>query len=827
MNMKKWLTIKRQFIGIVALILILVGIIGVSTYQQLSKVLIVITDSSKPDEQANITKRLLFDLSQAENYVKTYTLTNDSLYLDQYTNVSIKIGTTLSEIDTSQLFTKNSAIEFDSMIALIGNKFDILNELLTLQNEFRVEEALQKVSRTLDASVMKTKVNGDNSVTQSTEGEEAKTGLFSWFNRKKREKKQEEETKTEKATDDTKLLSLEKVGRNLQQIREEEITKEEQQRERELELLIADKRNSAKIQRLVTELEVESKKRAAQNAINISEAVQMTNAQIIAFVVVICLLLLFMSVTILRYITRSNRYRKVLRKAKNEAESLARAKEHFVATVSHEIRTPMNIISGFVEQLSQSDLDEKQQDHLNTISSASSHLLNIINEVLDFTKLQSKKLVLEKEVFAPKKVVKEVCDSLLPLLNKSSLKLTCEIDKSLPDAVNGDAYRLRQVLLNILGNSIKFTKNGGIKVNATTLLRDRHATRLRITIKDTGIGMSPEQLARAFDEFEQAEASTTRNYGGTGLGLSITKQLVELQGGSIHMESKLDEGTTVTIEIPYLLSNTELSDKSETENSPKLDLSQKKILIVDDEAFNRKLLNSILSKYNATISEAINGKDAVREAYNIQYDIILMDARMPELNGIDATIEIIKSNPHSKPPLIIALTAAVTEEDRKLYLASGMTDFIAKPFREEDLIFTLNKLLSGKTEALKNQPTPTTMNEQLTFKELKELSGENKSFYEEMLNTFIDTTKSGIEDLTTALENDDHKLAVHIAHRISSPCKHLGANVLYDLLKTIENREALPSRKSDINHEITKLQTEANKVIKKVREELNSIMINP
>lgn len=821
MDMKKWLTIKRQFIGIVLLILILVGIVGISTYRQLSNVLIVITESTKPDEQANLTKRLLFDLTQAENNVKTYTLTNDTLYLNQYRQFSNKIEKTIQNVDTSIMFTKNSAIEYDSLILLIQNKFAILEELLTLQNEFRVEEALDKVSQTLDASVIKS--NSNNSSHSNANEDEEKSGLFNWFNKKKRDKESTEKINESNAS--ANLLSLERVDRSLRQIRDEEISKEELQLERELQLLIADKRNMAKIQRMLTELEIEDKKRAGQNAIKISEAVQITNAQIVAFVVVICLLLLFMSVTILRYITRSNRYRKVLRKAKNEAESLAAAKEHFVATVSHEIRTPMNIISGFVEQLSQSELDEQQKDHLNTISSASSHLLSIINEVLDFTKLQSKKLVLEKSVFSPQKVIQEVCDSLLPLLNKSSLELRSEIDKSIPDAVNGDAYRLRQVLLNILGNSIKFTKKGGITVTATTLLRDKHATRMRIVIKDTGIGMSPEQLARAFDEFEQAEASTTRNYGGTGLGLSITKQLVELQGGSIHMESRLDEGTTVTIEIPYLISNTDLSEKNGQEEAPKLDLTNKKVLIVDDEAFNRKLLISILTKYNATISEAINGKDAVKESYSFDYDVILMDARMPELNGIDASKEILKNNPHERTPQIIALTAAVTEEDRKLYLEAGMIDFIAKPFREEDLVITLNRVLfSDETSEKKSTLKPTAMNEQLTFKELKELSGENRGFYEEMLHTFIETTKSGIEDLCTAMENDDHKLAVHIAHRISSPCKHLGANKLYDLLKIIEHREALPKRKSDINHEILKLQTEANKVIKKVRDELSSLV---
>lgn len=795
--MKKWLNIKQQIIALILTVTILVGLVGFLTYRQLTRVLTVVTESSQPNLQITYARQTIFDLSRAENYVKTYTLTNDSMYVEQYRVYKQRINGTLEKLTLIAPDNPGNKADIDSLLTLVDNKFDILDELLVLQNEFRVEDALEKVARTFDT------VSGNTGETSSDENK----GFFSRL----RSRKKAEQAVPEQAS----------IHKNIRQITAEEATKEEIQLERELQLLISDKQNMIRIQQILDHLESSDAQRARINAVKVSEAVSTTKLQIVLFIIVICLLLLFMTISIIQYIAKGNRYRKVLRKAKREAESLASAKEHFVATVSHEIRTPVNIISGFAEQLSQSKLTEKQSEQLTAIMSASGHLLSLINEVLDFTKIRNNKLTLEQKGFAPGDVIREVCESLLNIAHSGQLKLEWELDDSIPPVVVGDAYRLRQILLNIISNAVKFTPSGTISVTATTLLRDKNTTRLRIVVRDTGIGMSTQQLQKAFSEFEQAEASTTRKYGGTGLGLSITRQLIELQGGSIELESAEGEGTTVTVEIPYMLGNEELLARDREEQPEPGDLSGKSILVVDDEAYNRKLLLTILEKFNATVTEASNGKEAVEEVLKNPYDLILMDARMPEMNGIEAAAMILQQLPNVP---IVALTAAVTSEDRELYAAAGMKSVLPKPYREYELLSTILPLLFPDIHAeIPGAQSSATKENTLDFGDLRQLSGSDNSFYREMLDIFIDGTKSGMHDLGKAIERQDILAVEHLAHRLSSPCKHISAEVLYQHLKSIEYNASNGQTFTEIERLYAEARAEAEAILLIVEDELKDL----
>lgn len=802
------LSIKQKIVGIILIVLFLVSTVGILTYRQFSKVLVNVSEATKPDLRINMTKNLLFDLTQAENSVKTYTLTHDSLYLDQYQYYSDKIATRLVSLNDLNKESKIKEIDFDTLENLIVLKFEVLDELLTLQNEFRVVEALEKVSEKL-GEVAETEV-------QTPEKTEQKKSLFKWKNRSKNKDKTEEA----KAKPN---LNIEEVNKNILEIKQLETSKEESQLERELELLMFDKKNTSKIQKILRDLEAADIKRTEEKAAETEQAVKMTNIQILIFCIVICLLLLFMSYTIVQYISNSNRYKKVLKNAKNEAESLAKAKEHFVATVSHEIRTPMNIISGFAEQISQTDLNEKQREQVGTILKASSHLLNLINEVLDFTKLQNNKLDLEESGFKPREVIKEVVDLMMPLAHAKELKTSLEFDPAIPEILIGDAFRMRQILFNIIGNAVKFTNSGRISVEVSPLLRSNTNVRLRISVTDTGIGMNSSKIDRVFEEFEQAEVSTTRTYGGTGLGLSITKKLVELQKGSIDITSELDEGTTVIIEIPYSIGDENDLDLSTSSNVSGINLSGYKILIVDDERFNRKLLQTILEKYNASITEAKNGVEAVKEVEKNEYDLILMDARMPEMDGITAAREINEKNAvrQIKTP-IIALTAAVTEVDRKSYREAGMIEFIAKPFKEAELVEKILTVLDLKEEVAVQLPqiNGVVTGQLIDFSDLQRISGNDTEFYVEMLNTFVESTREGIQNIKDACKEERWLDAAESAHKISAPCRHLSADNLYGHLKEMEIRCREEENPGNLDDLVEKIEEEARMVLREIELEL-------
>ncbi|GAB5424531.1 MAG: hypothetical protein Crog4KO_16780 [Crocinitomicaceae bacterium] len=530
-------------------------------------------------------------------------------------------------------------------------------------------------------------------------------------------------------------------------------------------------------------------------------------------------MLVITSYAIIRYISRSNRYRKILKQAKNEAESLAQAKEHFVATVSHEIRTPMNIISGFTEQLAHSKLDQQQRDQLETVIKASSHLLQLINEVLDFTKLQNYKLELETRNFKLRETMNEVRDLMTPLAEDKGIDLEFIVSKDTPNILLGDAIRLSQMLINVTSNAVKFTDKGIVSVTAAPLQIGENVVIIEFAITDTGIGMSPEKLERIFEAFEQADASTSRTYGGTGLGLSITRKLIELHNGSVEVHSKENVGTEFVLEIPFQIGDAAIEEEKDHTETLKPFLEGKRILVADDEAFNRKLITTILEKFNTQIDEAENGNEAVTLSTKNQYDLILMDARMPQMNGVDAT-KAIRFEGLNVDTSIVALSAAFTDEDKKTYYNAGMNDVLGKPFRESELLAIISSQLTPKDIDMETEDV-------LDFEGLRSLSGRDDAFYIEMLETFVRGTQNGIREIRELLAAGNIQRMGEVAHRISAPCKHLEADQLYSKLKELEHLSEKDSiDKTKIETIVDEVNALGISIIIRVEQELTRIKDN-
>lgn len=787
---------------IMLLILILVGAVGFFTYQEFVKVLDNAKESGKPDPTLAMTKNVIYSVTEAENKVKTYTLTEDTVFLTQYESIRDDILDQLSALDTIQPNSKKDNAQLDTLSKYVMYKLSVYDSLLVLQNEFRVQQALERVNQSIEgaveevASVVQPQIPVAKEPEPETE-EERKFLFFKLRNKKDRNKRRgkkgkEDEPEIEELPDivlnipKEMRVNYETVKSNLAQIQNSEITREEQQLLQEYQLLELDKLYTAQLSSILAELENRGLQREKVRGQKTQSIVKNANVQIIIFCVLISILLLITSYTIIRYISRSTRYRKVLKRAKTEAESLAQAKEHFVATVSHEIRTPMNIISGFTEQLSHSELDQQQRDQLETVIKASSHLLQLINEVLDFTKLQNYKLELETRNFKLRETLNEVRDLMTPLAEDKGIDLEFVVNENTPNVLLGDAIRLSQMLINVTSNAVKFTDKGIVSVTVTPLQVSEKMAILEFSIADTGIGMSPEKLERVFEAFEQADASTSRTYGGTGLGLSITKKLIELHKGTVQVHSKENVGTEIVIEIPYPLGELKEAELDAPTNSMQPILENAKVLVADDEEFNRKLIKTILHKFGAKISEAENGVDAVTMAHQVKYDVILMDARMPKMNGIEAAATIRQGGENTESP-IIALSAAITEEDQKSYYNAGMNAVLGKPFRESELLKVIAEQISQEEMDENELPGENS----LDFEGLRSLSGQDESFYLEMLETFSRGTENGLSEMKNLLDEGNIKRMGEVAHRISAPCKHMEAMRLYDVLKQIENKSKI------------------------------------
>lgn len=390
--------------------------------------------------------------------------------------------------------------------------------------------------------------------------------------------------------------------------------------------------------------------------------------------------------------------------AKEKADAANRAKSEFLANMSHEIRTPMNTIIGLGYLLQKTPLQENQRDKLSKISNAAQHLLRIINDILDLSKIEAGKLQIESHPFSPREVLQSV--GMLLRDQAAAKGVQIEIDSgNLPDRVNGDLTRLRQVLLNFAGNAVKFTERGSINISGEMITGDASGMLCRFTVTDTGIGIDPAQTDRLFNAFEQLDGSTTRHFGGTGLGLAIARRLAGLMGGEIGVESTpgvgssfwvtarfaVDEGASEHIQPPANL------PRQEPANSSNPDL-RGRILLVDDEPINREIAEELLINAGHYVMCAENGLVAVNCFKASIFDLVLMDIQMPVLDGIAATREI-RQLPGGASIPILALTANVFAADQKECLDAGMTDFLAKPVDPDALFAMLAKYLSAADPA--------------------------------------------------------------------------------------------------------------------------------
>ncbi len=384
-------------------------------------------------------------------------------------------------------------------------------------------------------------------------------------------------------------------------------------------------------------------------------------------------------------------------RAKEEAEYANRSKSYFLANISHEIRTPMNAVIGIAEILDTMILSrDKQKEYIKMIQSSAESLLTMINDILDFSKIEAGKMELEKSEFDIGKLVNETVQTYSVLAEGKFLTLTSVIDEKINTKLLGDSIRIRQILINLIGNSIKFTREGRIEVSVEQEKVEGNHIILAIKVSDTGIGIPKEKIESIFESFKQADNSTTRRFGGNGLGLSIVKNLVKLMNGNITVESEEGEGSSFCCHLPFEFVEEKINHQSQMnqgyENGKKL--IGLNVLVADDNKINRQIINTYLEKICCKVDFAENGNIAVQNFLGNNYDVILMDVQMPEMDGLEATRIIrAKEKETAGHVPIIALTAGVMKEDIDMCMEAGMDVHLSKPIRSEKLYDTLKALL--------------------------------------------------------------------------------------------------------------------------------------
>lgn len=497
-------------------------------------------------------------------------------------------------------------------------------------------------------------------------------------------------------------------------------------------------------------------------------------------------------------IYKSNKALEELHKAKKQIEESLKVKEQFLANMSHEIRTPMNAIIGFTNLLLKKELDPENKQYLQAIKTSGQNLLVIINDILDFSKLESGKITIENIPFKLTQVVATVVDLMLPKAIEKNIKLSYSVEKDIPETLTGDPTRLNQILINLVGNAIKFTKEGGVKIVVSKLSDETEDVSLRFAVSDTGIGIPPESIDKIFEGFTQASNDTTRKYGGTGLGLTITKQLIELQGGEISVSSKVNEGSSFVFWLKFKKDTRNESPQPEEQEvaNQTYPLENIRVLLVEDNLFNQMLAAKILENWRCKVDIAGDGIVATEKAAKETYDLVLMDIQLPEMDGYQATTFIRNKIPAPKNRVpIIAMTAHAFPEEIEKCRKYGMDDYISKPFDENKLYTKIAQILangrnpkpraSSKQEPRANGKS----NKKLVdLGYLKKISHNDSEFVSRMISVFLNQSPVLLESMKQFAEQRDKNALKAILHRMRPSVAFMGMTELEQTIVKLENQ---------------------------------------
>ena len=779
---------------------------------------------TQPDQELLELREILTYLSEAENNLRIYALTNDPEYFNIYSFLINKVEKSIDSLRNHPGKSLLNPMGLDSVSSLLQQRNEIIEQYLItkIQREsfnFERETVTQIRSAAEDSAkkVLRTSVTVvttyDTIAAQRDYSKAPEVKTKGFFNKIKRifSKKEPENNPKEQTEEEPLILArtqiiadtavekvqdteiLRNVKKAINRTREKEQSTYNQLKEQELNMLQNSSLIIDQVTNIFRQIELRQINMAEKRT---KEATKKASYSVLIIgsisIISLLMILVLMGMTI-KNLRQNNRYRRELIDATRQSRELARVKEEFLANMSHEIRTPLSAIIGFSEQLNHTRLNKIQKEYLGAVRRSSRHLLETVNDILDLSRLGAGKLTLEQSPFRLKDILEDVIVTFRMSAHEKGLEFIASCNAGSNLVLEGDALRLRQILYNLLSNAIKFTEKGTISIECNAECGEEKCLAI-IKVSDTGRGIATEEQNLIFEDFRQAESSDSRRFGGTGLGLAISRRLARLQNGDITVESTPEQGSVFTVSIPYPVSTREPEAKDSLMPLNNLSLRDKKILIVDDDVFNILLARIITENHGMITEVASDGRQALELIGKKKYDVIMTDVQMPEISGKEL-VGMIRSHPDRETSLtpVIAFTAAKIERFDPDYLEAGFNEVLQKPFSEAGFLQCLSVYLStplhevAEVAEVADATVSAGLSAGYDLAGVEKFSNGSPGQMAEIIRSFIQTSQAAVSELWTLHEQKNTPGIQLLAHRLLTSYGHMGIRQALPLLSQLEN----------------------------------------
>ncbi len=799
---------------------------------------------SHPNKKLILLNSALADIYEAESNIRAYNLTHNEEFLNTYFAFLIKIGDKVDTLLGQTRDSQSQRLKIKTIKQLLEKKESVLDDFIELKKFDRssvfYERAIDEITK-VQAITNQNKPIVSRSTTTTTSKRDTvverlssqKTGFFGkikkWISGKEKVDTTVTNVRVENHIDTIARAGyipdslVGNVVGILNQIRNEQESANDLASIKELELLKSDKELMDQIRVIVSMLEREELSQSYKRSNNAEEVVNKSTIIVLALGGAALIMILLFVAVIFRDITKSTYYRNELYEAKKYAEKLLKVKEQFLANMSHEIRTPLSSIIGLTRQIKKSELSSTQENHVKMLSTSSEYLLSVINDILDFSKIEGGHMRIENIPFNLFEVIQETINTLHHKAEEKGLTIDLIEENPVNMIIWGDPFRLKQIILNLLSNAIKFTDKGSVSVVTNITNTTNDFVKIHISVNDTGIGITPEQQALIFDEFTQADPSTTRRYGGTGLGLTIVKRLTELQGGEVNIDSQINRGTSIKITIPYRLKGEQVEKSPQTIKHFAVNHNIH-VLVIDDDEINLIITEELLKSLGINVHSTGDPKEATKLILKNEYNIIFTDIQMPGISGYDI-VDMISEHGYSIP--IIAITANNMIDDLNHFTDKGFAGHLIKPFTEMELVEVIEPYIEIQSHSKLQIEQEANIDSGYDLADIYRFSGGDMQSAKLILSTFLSNIDQNLADLNNRIHSKDLKATSAIAHKMKPAFKQFK---IYNIAGLLQKIELLDDKKENLR-EAKNLAEEMNiqikPIMKSLKKELEKLSESP